>query len=180
MNPSAKNKLLVWLVVFLLVANAATIAMFWLNKKPNQSATPNNAPKDFLIKELQLDTKQQEQLEVLVKEHRAAAQQLRRKTKEAKESFFDLLKQANVTDSVKQTAAKVVSAITEELDLLTLNHFQKIRSLCTAEQQTKFDEIIHQVTSMMGQPRPPMGPGKDRQGPPPGGPDGNRPPPPEQ
>ena len=149
MNPSAKNKLLVWLVVLLLVANAATIAMFWLNKKPNQPAKPNNAPKEFLIKELKLNTKQQEQLEVLVKEHRAAAQQLRRKTKEAKESLFDLLKQANVTDSAKQTAAKAVSAITEELDLLTLNHFQKIRSLCTPEQQTKFDEIIHQVTSMM-------------------------------
>lgn len=177
MNPSAKNKLLVWLVVLLVVANAATIAMFWLNKRPNQSAKPNNAPKEFLIKELKLDTKQQEQLEVLVKEHRAAAQQLRRKTKEAKESFFDLLKQANVTDSAKQTAAKAVSVITEELDLLTLNHFQKIRSLCTPKQQTKFDEIIHQVTSMMGQQRPPMGPGRDRKGPPPGGPDGDRPPP---
>jgi Spy/CpxP family protein refolding chaperone len=177
MTPSAKNKLLVWLVVLLLVANAATIAMFWLNKKPNQSPKPNNAPKEFLIKELKLDTKQQEQLEVLVKEHRAGAQLLRRKTKEAKESFFDLLKQANVTDSAKQTAAKTVSAITEELDLLTLNHFQKIRSLCTTEQQTKFDEIIHQVTSMMGQQRPPMGPGKDRKGPPPGGLDGDKPPP---
>lgn len=180
MNPSGKNKLLVWLVVLLLVANAATIAMFWLNKKSNQSARPNGAPKIFLIKELKLDEKQQEQLEVLVKEHRTAAQQLRRKTREAKESLFDLLKQANPTDSTKQAAAKAVSLITEELDLLTLNHFQKIRSLCTAEQQTKFDEIIHQVTSMMAQQRPPMGPGKDRQEPPPGAADGDRPPPPEQ
>ncbi len=180
MNATRKNKLLVWLIVLLVVANAATIVLFWLNKKPNQPQKPNNAPKEFLIKELKLDTKQQEQLEVLVKEHRAAAQQLRGKTREAKESFFDLLKQTNVTDSAKLTAAKAVSVITEELDLLTLNHFQKIRTLCTPEQQTKFDEIIHQVTSMMGQQRPPMGRDKDRQGPPPGGPDSDRPPPPEQ
>ena len=165
------------MVVLLLVANAATIAMFWLGKK-KQPLQPKGAPKEFLIKELKLDTRQQEQLQVLVKEHRQAAEQLRKKTREAKESFFDLLKQANVTDSTKQEAAKAVSISTEALDLLTLNHFQKIRALCTAEQQTKFDEIIHQVTAMMGQPRPQMGPGNDRKGPPPDGPDGDRPPPP--
>jgi periplasmic protein CpxP/Spy len=179
MNATAKNKLLVWLVVLLLIANAASITMFWLGKK-KQPPTPKGAPNEFLIKELQLDTKQQEQIDVLIKEHRQAAEQLRRKTREAKESFFDLLKQTNITDSAKQAAVKAISANTEELDLLTLAHFQKIRTLCTPEQQTKFDEIIHQVTNMMGQPRPPMGPGNDRQGPPPGGPDGDRPPPPGQ
>ena len=97
----------------------------------------------------------------------------------SKETFFDLLKKQNVTDSTKQTAAKVVSSITEELDLLTLNHFQKVRSLCTTDQQQKFDEIIKEVTGMMGQQRPPGGPGKGNgpQGPPPGGPAGDRPPP---
>jgi periplasmic protein CpxP/Spy len=178
MNTAAKNKLLIWLVALLLVANAASIAMFWLGKKklPPQ---PKGPPNEFLVKELKLDEKQQAQLDVLVKEHRQAAEQLRRKTREAKESFFDLLKQTNVTDSAKQAAAKSVSAITEELDLLTLNHFQKLRAICTPEQQKKFDEIIHEVTSMMGQPRPPMGPGNGPLGPRPGGPGGDRPPPPK-
>lgn len=180
MNSTAKNKLLVWLVLLLLVANAATIAMFWLSKKSSHSPKPNEAPKEFLIKELKLNTTQQAQLEVLVKEHRQAAEQLRRKTREAKESFFDLLKQSNVSDSVKRVAAKAVSVSTEELDLLTLNHFQKIRALCTPGQQIKFDEIINQVTRMMGQPRPPMGQGDERKGPPPGGNGDDRPPPPGQ
>ena len=176
MNSSAKNKLLVWLVALLLVANAASIALFWLGKKkqpPQLKGTPN----EFLIKELTLDAKQQKQLTVLVKEHREAAEQLRQQTREAKESFFDLLKQSNPADSTKQAAAKAVSVSTEELDLLTFAHFQKIRALCTPEQQKKFDEIIHQVTSMMGQPRPPMGPGNGPKGPPPAGPDNERPPP---
>jgi len=182
MSTGTKNKVLTWLVVLLLLANAATITMFWLGraKHPPQ---PKGGPKEFLISELKLDAKQQEQLEVLVKEHRQAAEQLRGKTKEAKELFFDLLKQINVTDSTKKAAAKAVSVTTEELDLLTLDHFQKIRALCNAEQQKKFDEIIHQLTSMMGQPRPPMGPGGrpgGPQGPPPDGPGGDRPPPPQQ
>ncbi len=180
MNSGTKNKLLIWLVILLLLANAATITMFWLGraKHPPQ---PKGSPKDFLITELKLDAKQQEQLEVLVKEHRQAAEELRGKTKEAKEAFFGLLKQTNVTDSTKQAAAKAVSVTTEELDLLTLDHFQKIRALCNAEQQQKFDKIIGQVTMMMGQPRPPGGSGGRPDGPPPpGGPDGDEPPPPPQ
>ena len=179
MNHGSKNKLLTWLVVLLLVANAATIAMFWLGKvkHPPQS---KGTPQEFLVKELQLNTKQQEQLDVLRKEHREAADQLREKIKNAKEAFFDLLKQQNVTDSVKQVSAKAVSIHTEELDLLTLNHFQKIRALCTPEQQKKFDEIIQQVASMIGRPRPPGSPENGPQGPPPttGGQEGDRPPPP--
>lgn len=175
MNHGTKNKLLTWLVLLLLVANAATIAMFWLSRA-KQPPLPKGTPRDFLVKELKLDVKQREQLDVLVKEHRQAAEQLRIKVKESKESLFGLLKQPNVTDSTKQHAAKAVSVITEELDLLTLDHFQKVRALCNSEQQKKFDDIISQLTTMMGQPRHPM----DRQGPPPGGPEENRLPPPAQ
>lgn len=180
MNHTTKNKLLTGLVVLLLLANAATIIMFWMGKAKHPPP-PKGSPQEFLVKELQLDTKQQQQLEVLVKEHRQSAEILRGKTREAKELFFDLLKQQNVTDSTKQKAAKAVSIVTEELDLLTFKHFLKVRSLCTAEQQQKFDEIIKEVTGMISQQRPPGGPGKDNgpQGPPPGGPAGDRPPPPQ-
>lgn len=166
MNHATKNKLLTWLVILLVAANVATIAVFWLNR-PKQHRAPKGSPQEFLVKELKLNTEQQQQFQVLVSAHQQGAEQLRSKIRTAKEAFFNLLKQSNVTDSVKQTAAKAVSMITEELDLLTLDHFQQVRRLCTADQQNKFDEIIHQVTSMMG---PPGNPGGGRQG--------NRPPPP--
>jgi periplasmic protein CpxP/Spy len=181
MSTVAKNKILTGLVIVLLVANAATITMFWLNRKPQQPPMQKGTPQEFMVKELLLDAKQQEQLQILVKEHRQAAEQLRGKTKQAKEQLFELLKQPAVSDSTKQAAAKAVSVITEELDLLTLNHFQKVRAICNPGQQQKFDDIINEVVRMIGQPRPPMGrPGSHPQGPPPGGPDGERPPPPPQ
>ena len=176
MNHVAKNKLLTWLVVLLLIANAVTIAMFWLGKA-KQPFQQTRSPKDFLIKELKLDTKQQEQVEVLVKEHQQMAELLRERIRIEKEKFFDLLQQPDATDSAKTAASAAANYLVQKVDLMTLNHFQKIRALCNPEQQKRFDEIIHQVTAMMGQPRPPKGPGNDRQGPPPGGPDGDRPPP---
>ncbi|MBL0131345.1 MAG: periplasmic heavy metal sensor [Chitinophagaceae bacterium] len=166
MNHGTKNKLLTVLVVLLLIANAATLALFWMGKAKHPPQ-PKGTPQEFLVKELKLDVQQQEQLDVLRKEHREAADQLREKIKEAKEAFFDLLKQTNVTDSAKQAAAKAISSNTEALDLMTLSHFQKLRSLCTPEQQNKFDEIIHEVASRISQPRPPGRPrGRDRPPPP--------------
>ena len=85
MSTVAKNKILTWLVIVLLVANAATITMFWLNRKPKQPPMQKGTPQEFLVKELKLDAKQQEQFEALVKEHRQAAERLREKTKQAKD-----------------------------------------------------------------------------------------------
>jgi Spy/CpxP family protein refolding chaperone len=177
MSTTPKNKLLTWLVVLLLLANTATLAMFWLNKRKHPPQ-PKGAPNEFLVKELKLDAKQQEQLDALVKEHRQMADQIREKVRIAKDSLFDLVKNPDATDSAKQNAAASCSKLTEQLDVLTVNHFQKLRALCNAEQQKKFDEIIHDITRMMGQPQPPGRPGGPPGPPPPGGPDGDRPPPP--
>src|SRR5262245_21103003 len=127
MSTNSKNKLLTWLVILLLAANAVTIAMFWLNKK-QRPPQPKGTPKDFLIKELKLDSAQQVQFEILVKQHKDSAESLRKKIRGAKEAFFDLLKQTNVSDSAKQSAARAISTRTEALDLMTLEHFQKIRA----------------------------------------------------
>ena len=162
------------MVILLLVANAATIATFWVTRKNNPPA-PKGSPADFLSKELNLDANQKVQLEKLVKEHREAAESLRPKVREAKDAFFDLMKNPTISDSSKKAAAQNVSAITEQLDLLTFDHFQKIRAICNVEQQKKFDAIIHQVTAMMAPPPGGPGPG-DHHGPPPGGPGGDHPP----
>jgi len=175
MNPSSKNKLLVWLVVLLLLANAATITMFWLGRVKH-SPPPGTEAKDFLVKELDLDSTQQIRFAALRKEHRTAVDSLREKVKEAKNHLFDLVKDTAATDAMKQDAAAAVSRITEQIDLYTVEHFQKVRAICNPAQQKRFDEILRQVTTMMAPPRPP-GP------PPPGGPDrtgqdDDRPPPP--
>lgn len=173
MNTS-KNKLLTWLVFLLLIANLATIVMFWLGKpKPPRSAF-GGGPAEFLIKELQLDSIQQKQFEVLRTQHHDSAEKIRTQIKETKESFFSLLKQTTISDSAKQFAAKAVSIQTEKLDVLTFNHFQKLRAICKPAQQKKFDEIMLELTQMISQQRP-RGPEGNR--PPPRDHDGHRPPP---
>ena len=150
MKNLTKNKVLTWLVLLLLLANATSIAMFWFykgkaNEHPKQTHQPNGKPQDFLIKELNFDAAQQVQLEAFSKEHREAINSFGGKIKEVKENFFSILKQQNTTDSTKKNAAAAISNITQQIDLLTLNHFEKVRAICTPDQQKKFDEIIKQV-----------------------------------
>ncbi len=175
MNNTVKNKTLTILVVLLLLANAATLAFFWLGRKPKQP--PGGMAKEFLIKELNLNTGQQEAYEGMIKEHRQATEPLRQQIKEAKDELFALVKNPSAPDSAKQAAAASANNIVAQLDLVTLNHFQKVRTLCTVEQQKKFDDIIQEAIRMTGQPRHPMPPGGHPQGPPPGG-EGGPPPPP--
>ena len=176
MNSLTKNKLLVWLIAVLLVANAATLVVFWMGR--NKLVRPEKgSAQDFLITQLKLDTTQQRQLEALVNEHRQAVEELREKVKNAKDNLFELIKNPAASDSSKQAAAAAASRFTEQIDILTVNHFQKVRAICTPEQQTKFDGIIRDIMRMMGPPRlpegppngqPPRGPGDHRSPPPPG------------
>lgn len=167
MNNNARNKFLMILVILLLIANAVTLTLFWLDRsrKPEQ---PMGSPREFLSRELSLDTQQQAQYDELVKAHRQLTEELRQQVKTAKDSLFELVKDPAASDSTKQMAARTVSRLTEQIDLLTLNHFQQVRKLCTPGQQKKFDELIGEVTRMMAPPRPPGPPAPGKEGPPPG------------
>jgi hypothetical protein len=177
MEHTSKNKLLTWLVVILLLANTASIAVFWLGKEKQPTMQPERGtPAEFLIRELKLDTKQQAQLEILRAQHRDAAVVLRQQLRVAKEAMFDLVKQENnINDSMQLRAAKTVSEVTEKLDLLALNHFIKVRAICTSEQQLKFDKIIGEVTDMIGKAGEPP-PGKENRPPPHNEDEADRPP----
>jgi protein CpxP len=159
----ASKKIFTILVVLLLIANIATIAVFWLKKEGSQPPI-KGGPAKFIIKELGFTKSQQEQFITLAHEHQDQIRPIREELRTAKDNFFSLLGQPDLNDSSKLAAAKIVSLYTEQIDLITLDHFAKVRAICTATQKKKFDSIIKQVTQMMAMPhhgpdsngRPPM------------------------
>ena len=162
------------LVILLLVANTATLVIFWIDRAKHGPG-PKGEVKDFLVKELKMDSVQQEKFEVLREEHHHAVDSLRAEVRQAKDHLFDLVKDNTATDSLKLATAEEVSRITEKIDLITLDHFQKLRAICTPEQQIKFDELLHEVVNRLGAPPAPKGPPPGGLGRP-EGPDGPPPP----
>jgi protein CpxP len=160
MNTPPLKKILTALVALLLLANIVAISLYWFGKNGEQEP-PKGGPAKFIIKELSLNDAQQQQFMALVNEHQQQVREVREELKMAKDHFFSLLSQPELSDSAKQAAAKEVSVYTEKIDLITLDHFEKVRALCNPEQQQKFDQIIKRVTQMMALPHPPGRPGDE-------------------
>jgi Spy/CpxP family protein refolding chaperone len=166
------NKWLTIISILLLVANAVTLTLLWTNKEKHHrdEAAPMPPPPqgqafEFITKELSLTQAQQDAYKILREEHQAAQRVLQDSIRFAKDAFFDLLKSPAVKDTVLQAASNKGLAFQQQLELMTFKHFQKVRTLCTPEQQKRFDEIIKQVLLQMSGPRMrPPGPPPEMQG----------------
>lgn len=176
MSTVTNNRLLSVIILLLLTANIATLGYLWMHRPGNAQQPPIAPPGgqvfEFITHELQLDSAQQKQYKALRDEHQSGQRPLQDSIRKAKDEFFELLKQPNLTDTEIQQQSSKVAAAEQQLELFTFKHFQKLRAICTAPQQKKFDEIIQDVLRRMA-------PAKRPQGPPPPGIRGGMPPPPE-
>ena len=162
MSTLFKNKLLTGLVILLLAANITTIVVFWMGMKKMHPSPLQ--PSAYIIKELSLNDKQQEQYNAMVQQHRKQSRSIQEQIRNCKDSFFNLLSNDNANDSIKNNLSAKIASLNSELDLITYAHFKEVRKICTPEQQQKFDGIIKEIIRMMAGPvgrgpRPPGGPG---------------------
>jgi Spy/CpxP family protein refolding chaperone len=209
MSNTTNNRWFTVIVLSLLTANMVTLALLWINKKPDREFfNPPPPPQqggqvfEFITHELKLDSVQQEAYKKLREEHQSQIRPLQDSIGKAKDSFFDLLKLENVTDSMVENYSKKIGNMEQQRDVFTFRHFQKLRAICNKEQRIKFDSVIQQALKQMApgrKPGPAVGndrPGQERRNdgaapkpdmrldgkrpPPPEGmmPAGNRPPPP--
>ncbi len=166
MSNFKNNQWLSVLTILLLVVNIVTLTMLWANNKKETATAPANKPPggqvfEFVTKELSLNEQQQQQYKALRDEHQWLQRPLADSIKKARDTFFDLLKNMTVKDSVVVLYNKKTIALQEQLELVNFKHFQKLRAICDSRQQQKFDEILQTILRRIGGPRPP------RNGPPP-------------
>ncbi|MGZ3862329.1 MAG: Spy/CpxP family protein refolding chaperone [Bacteroidia bacterium] len=159
-------------IAVLVVLNISTLTFMWMAHRQNPAPRGPAGAFEFLAKELKLDDTQLKQFDEMHKALHEEATQIREKNHAMHHRFFDLLHVQNDSGLVKQLADSM-AYYQVQMELLTFNHFKKIRGICRPEQQKKFDEVINQALEMMG-PRP-GGPPRG-----PGGPEGPPPPPPER
>ena len=167
MTNFSNNRWLSVVTLLLLTANIVTLALLWTHKsndKDNEQVRPpqpGGQVFEFLTHELKLDSAQQETYKKLRDEHRAGQKEIQDSIRKAKDNFFALLQQPNVSDSMIHVFSRRAVEADQKLDEYTFRHFQKLRAICNAEQQKKFDNIIQDALRRMAPPK--------RQGPPPQG-----------
>jgi Spy/CpxP family protein refolding chaperone len=139
-----KNKITTWVIAILILANITTLVFYWVGHFRNQK---NNSPKNFLAKSLHFSESQKNAYFELAKNHNENANKIREQIKIDKENLFQLLKTDQIVDSVKNNAALKVSLSIQSLDILTFDHFKKVRALCTEEQKPEFNQLIQKMVN---------------------------------
>lgn len=150
MQTILQNRFYSGLIAFLMIANAGTLVFFWAGHFKNQS---EHSPKEFLAKQLNFTQVQRTSYFDLAKEHNEEANKIREAIKIDKDNLFRLLKSERVSDIARDSAALKVSSSLQALDILTFEHFKKVRALCTEEQKPQFDELIQKMVNLVNNPQ---------------------------
>jgi protein CpxP len=153
MRPLRQRWLLV-LVAILFLTNIATLSIIWF-KKPKPHNPVNDPAKrekrmgQFMVDQMKFDTVQATAYwklrDSLVTIQRPVMDSIRI----AKLSFFDMLNQPNVNDSLLVARSNEISYLQKRLDLLTFRHFQQVRAICRPDQLQKFDTVIKEIVNRM-------------------------------
>lgn len=153
MRSVLKNKVLVSIIATLLIANIALLLFLIVGmKKPDRDAPaeakPPHATIPFLQDKIGFTDQQINRFNQLKEEHRLKINPLFEDLRVSKDHYFSLVKDAHpkaYTDSL----AALIGEKQKNLDIQLFITVRDIRSLCTPEQQVKFDSLLPKIAYKM-------------------------------
>lgn len=179
MNYFDKNKMLSAAVILLLIINLGILGLLWYDRSQKISAPErmpkeermhppgvmpppdrmqsDGGPKEFLIRELNLNEKQKTDYLRLVEEHQADMKRIKEKIRNEKDELWNNFSKSDKNTNAEELIASKIGEDQKQIELITFRHFKNVRELCDADQKEKFDEVIKEALRMMGRNNPPPG-----------------------
>lgn len=141
------SKILIIAVVLLLITNIGLVALMvsGRGKDTGKGHRGRSEPFELMVKELGLTEQQQKTFRQLKEEHSISTKPLFDSLRAAKAAFFTLLKEENINDSMLNSYSLRVNEKQAALDRVLFLHLKKVRGLCSAEQQPKFDAFVQKM-----------------------------------
>jgi periplasmic protein CpxP/Spy len=158
MSTTSRNKNLIFIIAVLLLTNIAVLGYFLWFKKPEQKQQHGRGGQGMMIEALQKEVgftdEQIAEYKKLKDLQKETVRPMFDEMRKAKEGLFRLIADSTVSDSAIQAAGNAIAQQQKALDIETLNHFKKVRALCSSdEQRTKYDSAVLQMFRKMGKPR---------------------------
>jgi protein CpxP len=152
MDTISKNKSLISIIIFLLVMNLAMLVFFLVlnnQSQRNSHVHDQNGISGVLQKDVGFTKEQLVIYQSLRKEQIDKIHTLFDELRKAKTDFYNLIYISQVSDSSVNRAADIIAEKQKTLDLQMLNHFERVRNICTPDQLQKFDTTIKKVIMRM-------------------------------
>jgi periplasmic protein CpxP/Spy len=161
---NSKNKILIFFVAVLLLTNIAMLFYFigvkGRSSKGNHGEKRTGPVTGFLQNDVGFNKQQMDAFDTLKQRQRSSIKPLFDDLGKSKDSFYQLIGNIAVPDSILRTAASEIGKKQAALDLQFFQNFRNIRKICTPEQLIKFDSLMPAVVSKMMQPWQKNGPFK--------------------
>ena len=146
-----------WIVIILLILiNISVLTWLWFSQRTSQDPL---SP-ERVEKALHFTHEQEVQFGKIKDEHFDDIRPIRDSIKILKSELFDYLKKGETNPQFVEAKMKVMLEKIKENETKTLQHFAKIRAMCTPEQKEIFDNDIVEKFKKQG----PSGTGHPRQG----------------
>jgi len=157
-----KLRFLTAAVMLLLLLNTGTLLYLFLARNKNErTGPPGRAASGFIIEQLHLDARQQQQFAELRDQHRAIIRRVQEEDRRLHDVYFGLLKTDNPDKAKTDSLSSLIAAQRSLIETTNFEHFQQLRKLCRDDQKKRFDATIDEIARRIG----PRGPGPG--GPPP-------------
>jgi hypothetical protein len=150
MSTLSKPVFLKWLVIVLLLVNAATLAYLFVGDK--KKPLPPKRGRDFIEKELELNAQQKIQHDSLHKIFSDKQTAIFSRIKVLKDSLYFTSNAYNDSVLVDRFTGEIGAELAT-LEKESFYHFKKVRGICTPQQQIKLDTIISRMNNMQRGPR---------------------------
>lgn len=149
-----QSKWQLWIFIGLVILNLTCLGFIWLKQSPNETTSTRlheNRRKqadEFLLTQLGFDDQQRQQFQELTQQHLQKVKSIQEKLVLAKKDFFNLLSQTSLDSAKVSELSQDIADSQVLLEKERLYHFKSIRTICTTDQQKKFDHIIVEVFKM--------------------------------
>lgn len=141
----SSNKILTIAVILLLITNIGLVAMMVLGKGKKDRKNGREEAFEMMVKELDMSDAQQKDYKMLKEEHMKNSKPLFDSLRAARNTFFALVKDSAVSDSVLNIYSQHISERQAAIDKNIFAHFKRVRNLFTPEQQPKFDTFVQKM-----------------------------------
>lgn len=158
-----QNRNLVYTVIVLVIINIAVLLLLWFGKPKHEDLLGvenrvNEKVKiqEMLKEELGFSTEQTEKFLELRENHNKKSIELNDELMLVKRKMFEEAmygEKPTISDSLLNLSLEKQT----QLELLTFQHFLKLKQICTPEQQKRLFEIVHRLLSKSQQVGPPPG-----------------------
>ena len=144
MDLFSKNRIVFWLLIFLIVVNIAALATYFINiGSRNQSATTqSNAGQGItLSEELSLDPDQSKRANEVTNRFRLSNESLFMAIREKKRALVDELAKPETDTAVVAKLAAEVGEAQGHVQLSNAKQFLELKKICTPDQTQKLANI---------------------------------------